>query len=138
MYISGIINKNTILYMKDGYNYVVSLNDLLIKANIGVTAAEREIPQDIKISFKLLFNKMPKACETDDIADTVCYHEIAQIALSHCNNEKVKLLECLCFGLYKKIRNVVASDIKIWIKTEKCNPPIEGMLGGTCFEYSDF
>jgi len=124
--------------MKEGYNSVVSLNDLLIKANIGVTNEERDVPQDVKISFKLFYKDRPEGCKTDNIEDTVCYHKIANIVSNYCKVNKVSLLEYLCFELHKKIREVAPDNIKIWLKAEKCNPPIEGMLGGACFEYADF
>lgn len=124
--------------MKEGYNSVISLNDLLLKVNIGVTNEERDRPQDIKISFKLFYKDYPEGCLTDEINETDCYHKISEIASEYCKNNEVKLLEYICFGLHKKIRKVVAEDVKIWVKIEKCNPPIAGMLGGTSFEYADF
>jgi dihydroneopterin aldolase len=124
--------------MKEGYSSVVSLNDLMMKVNIGVTEEERNTVQDIKISFKLFFKTPPLACETDDLNDTVCYHKISGIVEEHCKANKVKLLEYLCLQLHKRVREVVDSSIKIWIKIEKCNPPIEGLVGSTSFEYCDF
>ncbi len=124
--------------MNNGYNSVISLNDLLIKANLGVTKEERDQLQDIKISFKLLFEKLPKACQTDKLSDTICYHKISNIAYEHCQTNKVHTLEYLCYELYKKVRNEIENNAKIWIKVEKCNPPIEGLVGSTSFEYSDF
>jgi dihydroneopterin aldolase len=124
--------------MKEGYNSIVSLNDLLLKVNIGETKKERDIQQDKKIRFKLFYKNYPEGCITDEITETDCYHKIAEISSNYCHNNNVRLLEYLCFGLHKKIREVVASDVKIWVKIEKCNPPIAGMLGGTSFEYADF
>lgn len=124
--------------MNKGYNSVISLNDLLIKVNLGVTEEERKKLQDIKISFKLFFNSLPKACESDDLNDTVCYHKISNIAHEHCKSNSVHLLEHLCYEIYKKVRKEIDGGAKIWIKVEKCNPPIEGLVGSTSFEYSDF
>jgi dihydroneopterin aldolase len=123
--------------MTKSYNSIVTLNDLLLKANIGVTEVERSCKQDLRLSFKLYFKDKPKACDTDKIEDTICYHEIANIALQYCSENDVKLLEYLCYGLYKKIKSKIGKKVNIWIKIEKCSPPIEGILGGTSFEYSD-
>ncbi|MDA0781705.1 MAG: dihydroneopterin aldolase [Rickettsiales bacterium] len=130
--------KNINLYMKEGYNSVISLEGLLLKVNIGITEQERDIPQDIKISLKFFYKDFPSGCNTDNIADTVCYHKIADIVTSYCKSNKVKLLEYLCLGLHRKIRLIAPEDVVIWIRVEKCNPPIDGMLGGTSFEYGDF
>ncbi|MCE3231965.1 MAG: FolB domain protein [Rickettsiaceae bacterium] len=120
------------------FSSVISLNDLLLKVNLGVTEEERNVKQDIKISFKLFFKNPPKACESDSLEETICYHDISRIVDQHCHESKVKLLEYLCFQLHKEVRKIVSEDIKIWIKVEKCNPPIEGLIGTTSFEYSDF
>jgi dihydroneopterin aldolase len=123
--------------MHQQYSSVISLNDFHAKVNIGVTEKERNTVQDIKISFKLFFKVPPFACETDDLNDTVCYHKISGIVAEYCKANKVKLLEYFCMQLHKQVRQVVDSSIKIWIKVEKCNPPIEGLVGTTSFEYCD-
>jgi dihydroneopterin aldolase len=125
-------------YMKKFFNSVVSLDSLQMKVNLGVTEEERNVAQDVKISFKLYFETPPKACYSDELKDTICYHEIANIAREHCTGNHVKLLEYLCMQLHAKVRKVVAESIKIWIKVEKCNPPIKGLMGSTSFEYCDF
>jgi dihydroneopterin aldolase len=124
--------------MKEGYNSVVSLNDMQLKMNIGVTSEERDLPQDIKVSFKFFYKEFPMGCNTDNIDDTVCYHKVSDIVSNYCKSNKVKLLEYLCFKLHKEIKKITPDDVTLWIKIEKCHPPIEGMLGGTSFEYADF
>ena len=121
--------------MKEGYKSAISLDDMLLKVKLGLTDREKDIPQDIKISFKLFFPDAPKACESDNINDTICYYEIFKAIKEHCAQNSYRLLEYLCHQLYKEIRKMADSSIKIWIKIEKCNPPIEGFDGVTAFEY---
>ena len=124
--------------MKEGYNSVISLDELLLKVHLGITEKEQSVPQDVKISFKFFYKDFPAGCNTDNIADTVCYNKTADIVTSYCKNNKVKLLEYLCLELHKKIRKILPDNVVLWIKVEKCHPPIEGMLGGASFEYADF
>jgi dihydroneopterin aldolase len=123
--------------MQSRYCSVVSLDDLLVQMNIGVGEEERSEKQDIKMSFKLFYQNMPKACETDNIEDTNCYHEIYKVTHDYCSKNTLKLLEFLCFQVHRKIREITAKDIKIWVRAEKCKPPIDNFSGTTSFEYSD-
>jgi dihydroneopterin aldolase len=128
---------NSITVLHAGFSSSISLNDLRLMVNLGVTAHERDVKQEINVSFKFFFKKQPGACETDDIDDTVCYHKISDAVKGYCEFGQFKLLEYMCNGLYNKIRADIARDIKIWIRIEKCNPPIYGLLGSTSFESTD-
>jgi len=128
---------NSITALNAGFSSTISLNDLRLSVNLGVSAVERDVKQEINVSFKFFFKHQPKACGTDDIKDTVCYHEISDAVKKYCQGGEFKLLEYMCSGLYNAIRASINPDIKIWIRIEKCNPPIDGLLGSTAFEYTD-
>lgn len=123
--------------MQNNYSSIVSLDDLKVSMSIGLSEQERSVKQDINLSFKLYYTEKPKACESDNISDTNCYYEVYKIAYNFCQNNSVKLLEFLCFQIYKEIREITTEDIKIWIKAQKCKPPIENFSGTSSFEYSD-
>ncbi len=123
--------------MKKAYNSIISLNHLMLKVNLGVTEEERKIPQDVKLDFKIYLKDAPKACESDDINDTICYHEVTKIVEKFCHNQEFKLLEYMCFNLHKKIKKIFNKNVRLWIRVEKCKPPIDNLLGTTSFEYSD-
>lgn len=123
--------------LRKDYPCVMSLEELLVPMHIGVTEGERANKQDIKISFSLFFPEAPKACQTDALEDTECYHKIADVVRAYCASHEVKLLEFLCHELYQQVRSIIAAPVKLWVRVEKCNPPIEGLQGATSFEYSD-
>lgn len=123
--------------MLNKYSSIISLDNMKVSMSIGLSDEERSEKQDIILSFKLFYNKPPKACETDNIDDTSCYYQIYKIADNYCNNNSIKLLEHLCYELYKQIRKVVNDDIKIWVKAEKCKPPIDNFFGTSSFEFTD-
>lgn len=120
-----------------GFSSVISLNKLRISAKLGVTKEERNKPQDIDVSFRFHLQGIPKACETDNIEDTVCYHKISDLITEICSKKEFKLLEYLCYLVYKEVRKKVAQDIKIWVLVEKLTPEIEGLVGSSSFEFSD-
>lgn len=120
-----------------GFSSVITLSKLKLNIKLGVGAEERSVPQEVDISFKFFSRNAFKGCETDDIKDTVCYYEISEIVKEHCGGGEFRLLEYLCHGLYKKVREKISPEIKIWVLVEKCRPPIENLEGVTSFEYSD-
>lgn len=125
--------------MYNGYNSVISLDDLMLKVNLGVSDEEMEKPQDAKVSFKIYFKRPPLACETDNVKDTVCYFKLSNIITEYCSKNKFRLLENMCMQLYRAVRaEIENTDTKIWIKAEKCHPPVANLAGTTAFEYSDF
>lgn len=130
-------SKNNITSLFPGFSSIVSLSDLNLLINLGVTEHERHSKQAVNISFKFFFKQKPKGCETDNIEDTVCYHDVSNTVKEYCDNKEFKLLEYMCNGLYRAIRMLTPSDVKIWIKIEKCSPPIDGLIGSTSFEYTD-
>jgi FolB domain-containing protein len=60
----------------------VVIRDLLARGVIGITARERERPQDILINV-ILFADTRKAAETDQIDDCVDYSKVAKKMLAH-------------------------------------------------------
>lgn len=123
--------------MKEGYNSVVSLNDLLLKVNLGVADNEMNTPQDVLVSFKLFFKDIPTACESDNIDEAICYYEISKLIKNYCEGKSFRLLEYLCFQLYKEIKSTIGNSAKLWIRVDKCKPPVEDLKGTTSFEYGD-
>jgi FolB domain-containing protein len=112
---------NSITALHTGFSSVISLSDLGLAVNLGVTDDERDVKQNINISFKFFFKAVPEGFKTDEINDTICYHQISEIVRKFCNNGKFKLLEYMCNGLYEEVRKSAPSDVKIWIRIEKCS-----------------
>ncbi len=128
---------NSITSLPAGFSSVISLNDLRVYINLGVGEDERKNVQEVNISFQFLSKEQPRGCITDDINDTVCYHKISETIKNYCGNKEFKLLEFLCNGLYNEIKKITPPAMKIWVKVEKCKPPIDNLIGATSFEYTD-
>jgi dihydroneopterin aldolase len=130
-------NVDSIASLPMGFSSVLSLSELNLPINLGITDDEMRNKQEVSISFKFFFKDKPLGCKTDNIKDTVCYHEISNLVKEYCENKEFRLLEYICYGLYNKIKAAIPPNIKIWIRIEKCNPPIEQLVGSTSFEYTD-
>lgn len=116
----------------------LSLNNLQLKANLGVSEAERDTPQDVQIDFTFYYKDLPETCDTDELSDgSVCYHHITKLISKHCDGWEFKTLEYMCISIYQLLRSEIDDSIRIRLRVTKSKPPIEEVLGGTAFEYND-
>lgn len=73
---------------------VILINDLVVSCILGVFTHERTDKQQVIISLKL-FVDISKAAQTDDLNDTVSYHDIVNIVYAMVNKSQYFLLEKL-------------------------------------------
>jgi len=123
--------------MDNKYSSTLSLNDLQLEVNLGAGKQERSVKQNILVSFKIFFPKKPKACDNDNVEDTICYFKLSQIIEDYCRNREFHLLEYLCVRLHEQLRSNMKESARLWVRVDKCKPPIENIKGTTSFEYSD-
>lgn len=116
---------------------VLALNDLRLKVYLGVPDAERAELQEISISFRVYYKSLPKACKTDSPYGMTCYFELAESIKGLCDAKEFNTLEYLAYFLYESLKKEMDETIKFRICVEKCNPPVEGVLGTTSFECGD-
>lgn len=119
------------------YRSVITLNNLSAMVKLGLHNQERSEPQEILISLKFYFSDKPKGCLTDNIEDTICYYEASEIITNLIRNREFKLIEHIGHELYSVLRAEIDKTVKIWVKIDKLNPPIENLKGSASFEYSD-
>ena len=72
----------------------IFINDLVAHGIIGIHPWERENPQEIRINI-ILFADLRKAGESDDIADTISYSEVARKILAHAEAAERLTVEAL-------------------------------------------
>ncbi|MGB9596593.1 MAG: dihydroneopterin aldolase [Candidatus Poribacteria bacterium] len=72
----------------------IHIRDLLVRCIIGVYASERENKQDILINITL-YADLRKACETDNIDDTVDYKLIKKKIVNFVESSSFNLIERL-------------------------------------------
>lgn len=115
---------------------VTSLESLHVYMKVGVPDLEREHPQKITISFKL-YQEEAEPIEDDDSKNYNCYATIAKEIKKYCISREFKLLEFLCFQLYKVIKVHSHKSTKVYVKVEKHDIQYDSMQFNAKAEYSD-
>ena len=86
-------------------------------------------------SVNIQFNKIPLACSTDKLNDTVCYDNLVKIIKDKCQEKTYLLLEHLAAALHEVLHaNVPQSSIFLRVKKK---PAIENLSGGVVFYFGD-
>lgn len=111
--------KNTSMY------YQLNIENLQLEVHLGWPEAERQNLQRVLINVTLQFSGLPKAAQSDDLADTVCYAEIAD-KLKRFNGKTFKLIEHLGHECFEMIRALAKDAQKIEINVRKFLSEAEG------------
>ena len=111
------------------------IEDLKLKVNLGVTAKERKKKQQVLVSIKINFSYPPKACETGEISDTVCYDTLTQEIKKFCRHKEFTLIENLGMQLFFLVKKSIFKDSELYLSIVKLRP-LRG-LARSIFEISD-
>jgi dihydroneopterin aldolase len=107
-------------------NNVLILKNFIIPVHLGVTAAERKKSQNITLNIEIQFPQSPLACQTDKLADTICYHELTTAISEFCAKDKFNLIEYLGAELYKFIQSKIPANCKLRLSVAK-QPPLKNV-----------
>ncbi|HJZ23911.1 MAG TPA: dihydroneopterin aldolase [Candidatus Babeliales bacterium] len=111
------------------------IEDLKLKVNLGVTAKERKKKQQVLVSIKINFSYPPKACETGEISDTVCYDTLTQEIKKFCRHKEFTLIENLGMRLFLLVKKSIFKDSELYLSVVKQRPLRE--LACSVFEIRD-
>lgn len=117
--------------------YVLSLRDILLEMRLGVPKAERAAPQKVAIHVDLIFYAAPQGCDSDAVADTLCYDELTQILKDCCLNDEFCLIERAAKVLYTEIKAHIGDAARVILQIVKLAPPVPEIHGGAAFTYGD-
>lgn len=98
------------------------LKNLTLLIHIGCTTQEREQPQPVVLNLIIKFSKLPLACETDELANSICYRELTEAISAFCTSKQFNLLEHLGYQLYEFIKNKLSQNVSLWLSVEKTAP----------------
>jgi 7,8-dihydroneopterin aldolase/epimerase/oxygenase len=100
----------------------VEVNGLSLYTHVGVTAAEREVGQRLILDIRLELGEAA-ATVTDEVADTVDYARVCEIAALVATQRSDKTLERLCTAVADRLlRDFEAQAVAV--KASKPEPPI--------------
>nr|AIA12976.1 dihydroneopterin aldolase [uncultured bacterium] len=114
------------------------ISDLRLWAHLGCSPEERHHLQAVGIDIQLVFVDSPKAIETDELEDTICYYKITKAIEAVVASKPFHLIEHMAKSVYDVIVKTIPKDLlsKIEVKVCKVSPPMAGVLGGVSFVYS--
>lgn len=108
-----------------------------LDVRLGCEAAERAAPQAVDLGLVIDFAIAPEACRTDQLADTVCYAALAELARAYCATREFCLIERLAVELRDLVRGRLPHDAGLALTVHKLAPPVPGLAGGVRFTIDD-
>lgn len=95
--------------------YELNLDDLEIMVNLGCTRQERAQLQRVLFHITLFFEVAPQGMYSDELGDTICYHELENSLRQALTGKTFNLLEHLTHFACQHIctANPLISDIYI-------------------------
>lgn len=120
------------------------INQLRLFVHLGEGELERSQEQPIDIDVSIYFADLPSACKNDD-GDFICYDKLSGLLGAKATEKPYRLIEFLCMQLYdvtraeivRAVGDAAASRIFVRLCLTKPDAPVEGLLGGSSFEYTD-
>lgn len=109
---------------------------LELQVNLGWRKKERNQEQAIELDLDIRFPKLPKACITDNLDDTICYAQLIEAIRNSIATKNFKLIEHLSAEIYTIAKAHLPKQSKLNVRLTKY-PNIEGLNDGVCFSYGD-
>jgi dihydroneopterin aldolase len=117
---------------------LLEFNGARLSVRLGCGAEERAIAQAVDLDVAVRFAEPPPACESDKLADTVCYAELIAAARAHVAGREFQLVERLAHELLGVFRPLVPPGAELWLRVTKLRPPVAELSGGVAFSIGDF
>ncbi|HEX4044570.1 MAG TPA: dihydroneopterin aldolase [Gammaproteobacteria bacterium] len=115
---------------------MLQLQRIELLVHLGWEESERAQPQTVYVDIEIHYPATPKACHTDDLADTVCYAALIEDLQQFTSQQTFRLIEHLCFAIYQRVESQLSPNYAIRISVTKY-PQIAGLVGGATFSYSN-
>jgi dihydroneopterin aldolase len=111
------------------------INALELEIFLGWPSEERIRKQIISLDIEIQFDTIPKACDTDNLKDTVCYRELIESLRAKTGDRKFHLIEHVTVEIHEILRSLLPPRAIISVNLTK-HPQIQG-LGSVTFNYRD-
>lgn len=114
----------------------LTIRGLELNVFLGWRSPERKQEQPVLLDMTIRFPTVPKACESDDLKDTICYAVLIERIRLALSQKKYKLVEHLSADIYAVAKANLPEQSQLLVRLTKF-PKIEGLMGGVCFDYGD-
>jgi dihydroneopterin aldolase len=117
---------------------VLKISELALSVHIGCTPEERAKSQEVRISFQIKPDRLPEACTSDKLEETICYETlIASIHRLVPSQAQFNTVEKLGYDCFQSLKKALPREARLFLSIHKVNPPIDSLKGGIYFELSD-
>jgi dihydroneopterin aldolase len=103
---------------------------------LGWPKEERRRKQSVWMDMDIVYPTPPKACRTDELDDTTCYHQLTDLIQKQLANQKTHLIEQLSYEIYLIAKSQLPKKVKVAVRITKY-PAMKALKGGVCFRYGD-
>jgi dihydroneopterin aldolase len=114
----------------------LNIKDFKLSVKLGWPKEERLQKQTISLDIDIVFQQPPKACQTDKLDDTVCYHDLVKRIEAVTRERSFFLIEHLSAFIYEQIKPLFPLSANIVVHITK-TPKIDNLAGGMRFSYGD-
>ncbi len=112
---------------------ILEINKLILDISIGVEDEERAVLQSIELNINIAFAKIPIACSSGNIDDTICYAKLLESIKLFCLGKEFYLIEQLAFSLHQHLKSHMLHSEDI-LKLQICkSPPLKEIKDNCCF-----
>ncbi len=112
----------------------LSVNQFSVSVNLGCTPAERALLQEVRFSLSFVFPIPPEACQSDELAHTICYGEVCDSISAAVKGRPFATIEAMWTAAAASVRPHLKRDTSVVLTLHKVRPPIDGLLGGVTYE----
>lgn len=121
----------------EGRSARLHVRGISLDVRLGHLAEERARPQRVEVEVLIRFARPPRAVETDELADTVCYDVLVQRMREVVADREFRLVEHLAGALFEAVRGAVPVQDALELRVCKVAPPVPEIGGGAEFVLSD-
>jgi 7,8-dihydroneopterin aldolase/epimerase/oxygenase len=114
------------------------VDEFTLNVHLGCTKEERAVPQEVRLSAELRFERAPAAIHSDNLRETVCYADLCEGLRKLCAGREFQVIERLAYESYALVSELAGPGVAVSVSVHKVAPPVKGLKGGTRFRCGDF
>src|SRR3990167_5877044 len=115
---------------------MLNIHQLALSVKLGWGDQERQQTQTILLDISILFPQPPRAIETDQSQDTLCYDNLIDTIQHYISTKHFRLIEHLAAEIHRFIKTQLPPSIKLCIRLTKF-PAIQALPAGVSISLED-
>lgn len=113
------------------------IKDFKLAVFLGWPDEERLREQEVLLNINIHLPKPPTACETDQLQDTFCYHQLVNLIREKTRGQHFHLVEHLAREIFHLLQPILPGQTKLVVSITKHPASIKELIGGVCFRYGN-